>query len=148
MLGIDHYWSGGGPEDTEKKTGKGNSETVNCEGKNIHCITTFPFLADIWWNITSAYANVIVAFLQDIAHIYKILHCNKFIIPSKATAWDTSTMDLCSSTVELSHSQGLCCAGWNGCSGDFHRCGQYLLRMPFTNEKLKYFFLQYIGPWA
>ncbi len=33
-----------------------------------------------------------------------------------------------------SHNQGLCCAGWNGCSGDFHRCGQYpmdLLWLPF-----------------
>ncbi len=33
----------------------------------------------------------------------------------------------------VSHNQGLCCAGWNGCSGDFHRCGQYpmdLLRLP------------------
>ncbi len=30
--------------------------------------------------------------------------------------------------------RGLCCAGWNGCSGDLHRCGQYpmnLLRLPF-----------------
>ena len=34
---------------------------------------------------------------------------------------------------ELSHIQWLCCAGWNGCSGDFHRCRQYpmdLLRLP------------------
>ncbi len=29
---------------------------------------------------------------QDIAHIYGILHCNQFIIPSKATACDTSTI--------------------------------------------------------
>ncbi len=53
-----------------------------------------------------------------------ILHCNQFIIPSKATACDISTMN-----------QWLCCAGWNGCSVDFHRCGQYpidLLRLPLT----------------
>ena len=29
------------------------------------------------------------------------------------------------------------CAGWNGCSGDLHRCGQYpmdLLRLPFAHR--------------
>ncbi len=31
--------------------------------------------------------------LGCIAHIYGILHCNQFIIPSKATACDTSTMN-------------------------------------------------------
>ena len=45
------------------------------------------------------------------------------------------------------HNQGLWCAGWNGCCGDIHRCGQYpidLLRLPLTvqnvqnNLKIKY----------
>ena len=38
---------------------------------------------------------------------------------------------------ELSHNHWLCCAGWNGCSGDYHRCGQHpidLLRLPFNKS--------------
>ncbi len=31
---------------------------------------------------------------------------------------------------KLSHDQGLCCAGWNGCSGELHRCGQYPMDLP------------------
>ena len=49
------------------------------------------------------YAKAIMAYLQDIAQIYEILHCHQlFIIPSKATAWDTCTMNQNSSTVEVS----------------------------------------------
>ncbi len=36
---------------------------------------------------------------QDIAYIYEILHCNHFIILSKATAYDTSTINRCPSPV-------------------------------------------------
>ncbi len=43
---------------------------------------------------TTLRAKTIVEDPQYIAHIYGILHCNQFIIPSKATACDTSTMDL------------------------------------------------------
>ena len=35
-----------------------------------------------------------VAYVKDIAHIYKIFHCNQFIIPSKVTAWDTSCLTI------------------------------------------------------
>ncbi len=38
--------------------------------------------------------------------------------PKTPQRWNTGSL-------ELSHNQGLCCAGWNGCIGDFHRCGQY-----------------------
>ena len=31
--------------------------------------------------------------VQDIARIYRILHCKKFIIHNKATPFDTSTMN-------------------------------------------------------
>ncbi len=47
----------------------------------------------------------------------------------------------------VSHNQWLCCAGWNGCSGDFHKCGQYpmdLLRLPLKLTKIdqNYFLLK------
>ncbi len=46
--------------------------------------------------------KVIGAYVLDIAHIcdiYEILHCNQFIIPSKATAWDTRTS--CLTTIDF-----------------------------------------------
>ena len=44
-------------------------------------------------------ANADQRFTQDIAYIYQILHCNHFIILSNATAYETSTIDGCVSTV-------------------------------------------------
>ncbi len=71
------------------------------EGYRIGCIGHWPHL----WDST----------LQPIHH------------SSKATACDTSSIP--ENTTELGHwfivVVSLCSAGWNGCSGDFHRYGQY-----------------------
>ncbi len=39
---------------------------------------------------------------QDIAYIYEILHCNHFIILSKATEYETTTINWCPSPVVVS----------------------------------------------
>ena len=44
-------------------------------------------------NRETDYVKAIEEDPQDIVHIYGIPHCNQFIIPSKAAACDTTTMD-------------------------------------------------------
>ena len=60
-----------------------------CETFDQDCIASISELSQVEPNFFSIFTMVIVAYVQDI--VYEIFHCNQFIIPSKATARDTST---------------------------------------------------------
>ncbi len=82
------------------------------------------------WRNPKVSLKAIVAYVQIIAHIYGILHCNQFIIPSKATACDTMHPPKHHSAGTLNH-----CSCFT--IKDFPSCGQYpmdVLRLPFKQN--------------